>query len=186
MMRDHRSGGPLLFRDTMPQASERHKRQGGTACRGGDGVPGEQDQPGGEGLRLYGACLLAPAGCTHAAGRDHGPGRPRTGKDYGHAMPSGHRPPGPTDDNTAGAGGGRVVQGVERGELGFFWRWTPGETAGRGRVRRRSSPPAGDGMQESRRVSLLGVKVWTRYTAPSPSPYPTTHPEKEAAKFFPP
>ena len=33
---------------------------------------------------------------------------------------------------------------------------------------------------------MLGVKVWTRYTAPSPSPYPTTHPEKEAANFFPP
>ena len=150
-----------MLSDTMPQASERHKRQGGTACRGGDGGHGDQDRPGGEGLRLYGACLLAPAGYTHAAERDHGPGRPHTGRDHGHAMPSEHRPPAPPHRYAAGAGGGRVVPEGGSGRAGIF----PEEDGGRScgtvegaaemvQARRAPSPPAGDGMQERQKILL--------------------------------
>lgn len=144
MMRDHRSGGPLLFRDTMPQASERHKRQAGTAGRGGVDSPGDRDQPGGEGLRLYGACLLAPEGCTHAAERDHGPGRPHTGRDHGHAMSSGHRPPAPRTITPPGRG----VVGWSRGWSGESWDFSGG---GRRERLRDGGGCAGD------RLRLLGM-----------------------------
>lgn len=177
----------------MPQASERHKRQGGTACRGGDGVPGEQDQPGGEGLRLYGACLLAPAGSTHGAERDHGPGRPHGGRDHGHAMPSEHRPPAPPHRYAAGAGGGRVVPEGGAGVLGFFWRRTAGGAAARWRVRRRWSRPGGRpprllemGCRRDRRVYCRRMKGWTRLPYPFPCAYPTPPPRKRGGEFFPP
>lgn len=159
--RDHRSGGPLLFRDTMPQASERHKRQGGTACRGGDGGHGDQDRPGGEGLRLYGACLLAPAGCTQGADRDHGPGRPHGGRDHGHAMSSGHRPPAPRTITPPGRGCGRAAQGRSAGMARNFLEEDTRRDS------RTGGPLAEDGMQERRTVSLLRMKGWTRPPPPT-------------------